>query len=302
MIDGRTVVPLSELPPGTPDAPPGYVWVYQAPPSEPRWKAPRWLIALTVLWALVLVVSGTVYALRGKPTVREQTTIGDAQPTVDRAVDNTVRAAGPGPLVVLGPFVKSSDCDITPVRGGVEYIRTLDLYGAPGSESTTLRTIAEHLPPSYAARSGPGTVLDLTADAGNYVGLIGDSPRAGEVEIKTETGCREPGRVAAGPAAPSLAAPEMAPVRAVLAALRTTATSTAAAQIACVGAPGVLRTVSASVPAGRVTAPLDTTLAGLTAHAATSGPNVFAYRSGNQDVVVTKDPTGVTVAVTTRCA
>lgn len=282
--------------------PPGYVWAYQ-PPSEPEkpWRAPRWLVVISIVWAIGLIASGAVYALRGKSTVRGQTTIASAQPTVDQAIGNVVRAAGTGPAVVVGPFARAASCHITPVRQGQEYVRTVDIYTPLGTESALLKAIANGLPPAYRARSGPGNVLDLFADAGNYVGLIGSAPESSQIEIRAETGCREPGSIAGPVAAPALGAAEMTPVRTVLSALGATATSTSAAQVACGGSGGVLRTVSAHVPAGHVVNALNATLLALAPHPIAATANLFAYRSGPVDVVATKDLSGVTVSATGRC-
>ena len=284
------------------DLPPGYVWAYQPPPEpEKPWKAPRWLIWTTVAWAVVLVVSGTIYALRGKPTVREQTTIAGSQTTVDHAIGNVVKAAGPGPIVVLGGFVKVSGCDITPVRSGVEYTRAVDLYAAPGSESATLKAIAKGLPPSYAARVGPGNVLDLNADAGDFVGLIGAAPGPGQIEVKAETGCRSAGEAIAVVPAPDLNANEMAPVRAVLAELGATPASTSAAQIPCAGATGTIRTVSVHATAASAGTSLKASLDKVMQHPVIDTANLVAYRIGLSDVVVQQGPGGVDISATSRC-
>jgi hypothetical protein len=289
--------------PDWPELPPGYVWAYPAP-EPPKWKTPRWLIALIIVWALVLAVSGTIYALHGKPTVREQTTVASAQPTIDRAITNVVAAAGSGPVVVVSPFVKTQTCKITPVRSGVEYVRSVSLIAAPGTESALLKTIADGLPASYGAKSGPGNVLNLYADAGDYVGLVGAVPAPGEIEVKAESGCRDEGPKPTEPAAPSLDSAEMAPVRTVLTGLgaSTGMTTTSAAEVPCLDGRGQLRTVSVQIPPGLVTVPLNTALANLVPHPITSSANLVAYRSGSVDVVVAKDSSGTTISSTQRCS
>jgi hypothetical protein len=288
--------------PGAPATPPEYVW---ATPPEPEKaaKTPRWLIALVAAWALFLAVSGTIYALHGSPTVREQTTIASARPTIDRAITNVIAAAGSGPIVIVGPFVQTRTCDITPVRSGVEYARTVDLIAAPGTESGLLKTIADGLPKAYGAKAGPGDVLELYADAGDYVGLVGNVPAPGEVEIRAATGCRSAGGAITGVPAPSLDAGEMAPIRAVLTGLgaSTGATTTSAAEVPCLDGRGTLRTVSAHLPPGLVTKPLNAALANLAPHPAASDPTLVAYRSGSLDVVAGQDSTGTTISSTRLC-
>jgi hypothetical protein len=294
--------PTASDAPDAPELPPGYVWAYQTPPEpEQRWKAPRWLVALSVLWAIGLIASGTFYALRGKPTVREQTTIADAQPTVNQAIVNVVKAAGPTPVVTIGAYAKSSGCDITPVRAGVEYTQTIELFVAPGSESAAMKTIVVGLPASYKATSGPGNVLDLYADAGNFVGLVGAVPSPGEIEIKAETGCRETGPAIPASAAPELAATEMAPVRAILNPLGVLATSTSGAQVPCTGSTAVMRTVSAHGPAPISAKSLAVALATIATHPTVSTANTVAYRAATTDVVAITNSDGTTVSSTTRC-
>lgn len=297
--------PAPETAPPAPSAPqaslpPGYVWAYQtAARQPPPWKPPRWLVVATVVWGVALLVAGIVYARDGKPTVRGQTTIVGAVPVVDRAVLAVATAAGTGPAVRLGGFVKVSDCHITPVRSGVDYARTITLYTAPGSESALLHAIATGLPRSYAAASGPGAILDLHADAGDYVGVVGAAPSPGVIEIRADTGCREAGgRIAAAPVADS---PALAPAQAVLAALGVQPTSTSQTQITCATGTGTMRTAEAHVAPGQAPGRLGTALASLAATPVASTANLFAYRSGGTDIVATQDSDGLTVSATTRC-
>jgi hypothetical protein len=288
--DSTPAVPADAETPAPPQLPPGYVWAYQgAPEPEKPWKAPRWLIALSILWAIGLVASGTFYALRGQPTVREQTTVASSQPTVDQAIDNVVRAAGPGAIVAIGSFEKSAGTQI------------LDLFVAPGTESVELKTIAKGLPSSYSATAGPGNVLEFSADAGDYVGLIGAVPSPGQIEIKAETGCREPGPAIPVTPAPNVASGEMTPVRAVLNTIGVLATSTAAAQIPCSGSSAIMRTVSAQGPAPQIATSLAVRLATVAARPTVSTPNLVAYRAGTTDIVAARNSNGTTVSSTTRC-
>lgn len=281
--------------------PPGYVWAYQPSAPEPRpWKPPRWLVVATVIWGVALLVAGVIYARDGKPTVRGQTTIVGAEPVVDRAILAVATAAGAGPATRLGGFEKVSDCHITPVRAGVDYARTITFYTVPGTESTLLRTIATGLPRSYDAASGPGEILDLHADAGDYVGVVGAGPAPGVIEIRADTGCRE-----AGGAIQSLPAPgstALAPTQAVLATLGVQPTSTSQAQITCADGTSTMRTAAVHVAPGQVPGPLGAALASLAPKPVASTANLFAYRSGATDVVATQDSDGLTVSATTRCS
>jgi hypothetical protein len=291
--------PTSEVPliPAGPGLPPGYVWAY--PPSPPSWKAPRWLIILSVVWGVALLVSGIVYAVHGKATVREQTTIVGALPVVDAATHNVIGSAGPAVVAISG-FDKIGDCKITPVRSGVSYGRTIDIYATPGTESALLRTVAAGLPASYRAHSGPGNILDLYADAGDYVAVNGSGLAPGEIEVRVVTGCRELGGRLPIVAAPVQGSAEMAPVQEVLTVFGIRAISTSAAEISCGSGRGVLRTVEAHTDQGQP-GPLGAALATLAPAPFVSSPNLLAYRSGSADVAVTTDSSGMTITATQRC-
>ncbi len=250
---------------------------------------------------MALLVAGVIYARDGKPTVRGQTTIVGAEPVVDRAILAVATAAGAGSgdaarrLRRRSATATSRRCapaSTTP--------RTITFYTAPGTESTLLRTIATGLPRSYDAASGPGAILDLHADAGDYVGVVGAGPAPGVIEIRADTGCRE-----AGGAIQSLPAPgstALAPTQAVLATLGVQPTSTSQAQITCADGTSTMRTAAVHVAPGQVPGPLGAALASLAPKPVASTANLFAYRSGATDVVATQDSDGLTVSATTRCS
>ncbi|HKS97943.1 MAG TPA: hypothetical protein VJT31_00305, partial [Rugosimonospora sp.] len=155
------------------------------PPERPRRR--RLFTAVAVAWALLLLGTGLWYALHGEPTVRDQTTIAQAQPRVDEAVGTVLAAAGTGPVAAVSGFQKASDCAVTPVRAGARYQRSVLLYTAVGGEGELLSTIAAGLPPRYHARVDRS---GLVADAGYYVLVTGDAPQPGVVRVIAATGCR----------------------------------------------------------------------------------------------------------------
>src|SRR5437764_9438403 len=170
------------------------------PPAPPRpWH--RVLIAVALAWGLVLVTTGIWYSFHGRPTAREQTTVAQAQPVVDRAAGAVVHAAGPAAVPAVFGFDKVSDCDVTPLRGGAKYERALWLYTNAGGEADLLQRIADALPGRYKAEvhhpadGGPAT---LTADAGFFVTVEASVPVAGLVVVKLGTGCRRLGHQPAG--------------------------------------------------------------------------------------------------------
>jgi hypothetical protein len=264
---------------------------------------PLWLKIVTVIWIAALVIGGGWYALHGKPSVREQTTIDNARPVVDRAVVDVVAAAGGGPVVAVTGFDRIKTCKITPVRSGAEFRRVVDLYTSPGTESAILRMIASGLPARYHARAGSSGKLTLDADAGDYVAVDGSVPAPGRVRIEAATGCRPvSGATVAEPSPPVGSAP-VAAIAPVLAALGQPAASYATvADLACPSG-GSLRSVAATLPPGSAPASLATTLDTLVAIPARASRTTYAFRSGGVDIVTVADlrSHGVTVTATTRC-
>jgi len=162
-----------------------------APPAAPARdsRRRRVLLAVALVWGLVLATVGIWYSFHGRPTAREQTTIAQAQPVVDRAIENVVRAAGLAAVPAVFGFGKVSDCDVTPIRGGVRYERTVWLYTAAGGEADLLDRIVDGLPARYKAEAH-GTPHTMTADAGFFVTVNGSIPVPGLVSVKAGTGCR----------------------------------------------------------------------------------------------------------------
>jgi hypothetical protein len=285
---------------GPPDPPPGYVWV-SPPPRQPPWRAPRWLKVLTAIWAVVIVVGGAWYALHGRPSVREQTTIGEARSVVDRAVVDVVNAAGGAPVVSVSGFVRIDSCRITPLRSGASYRRVVDLYTSPGTESTILHTIAARLPTRYHGQATAGRKPTLYADAGDYVAVRGSVPAAGVVEVAAVTGCRQDSGAGVNEPAPGSAT--VAALTPVLRALGHPAAAMATvASLACPGG-GRLDAVEATLPPGSAPTSLAAALAGASANPVASGPAVYAFRDGAVDVVARTDSGthAVTVTATSRC-
>jgi hypothetical protein len=164
------------------------------PPDPPMSrKARRTLVAVTSAWVLVLLVSGILYSLHGRPSAREQTTIARAEPIATQAVEDVVRAAGPSVVPAVSGFDSTGDCDVTAVRRGVRYQRTVSLFTPPGTEAALVDTIVAGLPDRYdaAAHHSPGGALHtLTADAGYYVAVTGSVVSPGLVTVRADTGCR----------------------------------------------------------------------------------------------------------------
>jgi hypothetical protein len=166
-----------------------------------------WVTVGAVAWAVVLVVAGTYATRHGKPTVREQTTIVEALPTLDRAVAAVVQAAaGPRVVVSLGGYERTSNDCKAGNRTGERYERVATVYTVPGEEPALFDRIATGLPARYEPVVRHAKVVhSLRADAGFYVRLTGDLDAPGAVRFTAETGCRMRGGTV--PAARAATAP-----------------------------------------------------------------------------------------------
>src|SRR5262245_37831868 len=114
----------------------------------------RWLLIVAVLWSLV-IAGLAYYSLRtGRPTAREQTTIGSALPYVDAALGDFAAALDPATTVAaLGGYTAlSHDCRITMARSGWRYERVLTVYTSAGSEAGLLDRLAAGVPKRYRMR------------------------------------------------------------------------------------------------------------------------------------------------------
>jgi hypothetical protein len=170
------------------------------------------LLAVAAAWGLLLATTGIWYSFHGRHTAREQTTIAQAQPTVDEALSKVVRAAGGSAVPAVFGFDKVSDCQLTPIRGGAKYGRMVWLYVPVEGEPALLDRIAAGLPAGYRAlahHSPGGALHTLTADAGDFVAVNGSVPVPGLVSVKAETGCRPLGHQ---PAADPTTAPGSDPL------------------------------------------------------------------------------------------
>jgi hypothetical protein len=289
-------------PVGYPPLPPGYVWAYPAPPVPPEepWKAPRWLLYLTVVWIALLLGLAGFYVFHGRATVREQTSISQARPVVDAAVARVVSAAGSGPVVAVSAFQRTGSCKITVVRSGAQYQRAVDLYAAPGTESALLRTVADGLPVSYGAHLGRHG-LTLSADAGDFVAVAGSVPSPGVVEIRALTGCRpDEYRVpAAVPAAPGTAESDAVLTAAAALGRGPEPGPVVVADLVCPGSGRAMRAVQVTTATSATS--LGAALAALAPRPVLGTQNLVAYRSGAVDVVVRRAGGAVTVTGTTVC-
>jgi hypothetical protein len=286
----------------TTDAP----WLTQPsqpdPPAAPqRWR--RWLRAGLVGWVVLLLGLTYLSVRRDEPTVREQRSVEQAGPIVDRALGDLVAAAGPDVVVELTERRLRTDCQLTLFRQGASLDAAVTLR-APEAEATELLDrIGSRLPAAYQAgvrHRADGAGEALRADAGEFVAVEGELAEPGVVTLTVRTGCRpvsdEPDDRAVPPSPPG----DEDPVR-VLTALG--ATDLEPVDLIAVDCPGQ-GTVRTARSAGRSTlsGPPSAVLpqpAGTVVVADT--PELYAYRTGAVSVVIESGDGRIRVTTTTGC-
>ncbi len=269
-------------------------------PSRPERPAPgrrwlRWLVAATVVWA-VLLAGLTWWSVRhDPPTVKDQRTLGEAVPVVDRAMGRLVATLGDDAWE-LTPARVERGCRVTPLADGASLTRGLDVPVAAGSERALLDRVAQRLPAEW--RAGVATEVGrprLRADAGAFVAVDGRVVADGLVRFSAATGCRRA----------DIESAELLPAYDVGPELTT------ALRALDRPAPVAAKWVTAPCPEGRPArtinvdaGPEPASLAALRPLGAVvvDRPEMYAYRSGS--VVVLADATGdqLRLAASTGCA
>jgi hypothetical protein len=285
---------------------PGYP--YAAPPQPPgapdRPRRRPWLIAVVVAWIVVVTGLGLWSVRRDPATVPEQRDLAAALPVLERATGAVLAAAsGDGRVVVLGPLRIATDCRLTPVRAGAEATRDVTVHVPAGRALPVLETIASRLPADYAAEAGAssgGKRVGLQADAGGFVAIDAAADAGTQVlTIRSATGCRPPGDA-------PLTEPADVPAATTPPALWAVAEALGApprASVREVSCPD--RKTARTYTVDGVPAPRDL---GGTLRRAVSGatvvraePAAWAYRTGDDSVVVTRQDDRLRVTVTTLC-
>lgn len=268
-------------------------------PAPRREISRRWWLVVGVAWLVVVAVAGVWGLAHPEPTDREQTTVAGAKPFVDEAIARVASAAtaGNAAVVAVSGFDRVGSCDVSVVRGGERYRRSLVAVLAPGSELETLDRVAASLPAHYRPTVRRGDRPRLSADAGYFVFLTGTVTAPGEITFIADTGdCRPLGDPVAGdtmPASPDWAA-------ATLARLGLRADTATEAQVSCVDG-GVLGT--SQVRAGAYSGDLEAELADLPGITlvVTAQPSAFAFLTDEGQVAVRVLPNETIVTVTTLC-
>jgi hypothetical protein len=257
----------------------------------------RWLIVAAVAWGLVVLGLGYWSLRHGKPTAREQTTIGEALPTVNAALGDLAGTLDEATAVpALGGYVQvGRSCEVTVAREGARYERILSVFTTPGTEPALLKRVRDGLPERYKAELSKANVL--SADAGNFVSIRGGVISPGQVRFTADTGCR-PQNSDVREAEPSAAVTVRAPVQAVLDRLQLGTATWQTYMTACPSG-GTLWTVEADVK-GAPKSLVDTLKPGTDALLAR--PDVVAYRTGAAGVGVRTLDGAVTVTSSTGCS
>ena len=263
----------------------------------------RLLAAVAVAWALIVLLAAYASAGHDAPTVRDQTSVSQAQPALDRAVAGLVAAAGPDVVVEVYPFIRVGTCRISVVRDGEEWEQAVLFHTRAAAEPALLDRLAAKLPPEYAARAMhlTGDRHELHADAGDYVRLSGGREAAGGVRVVASTGCRTGtadvgGRTREGEPAARL----RAPVEPALAALAIRPEHWTTLEVPCADG-GALRVTTAQGARGAAPGPLGTALLPVGPDAVVAQDDLYAYRVGESSVVARRQDDAVALTVTTPC-
>jgi hypothetical protein len=247
-------------------------------------------------WALVLVV--LAFATHGRPTVAVQQSPAGARGDVDDTAARVLSAADGVAVAAVGDYDQARRCDLSVDRDGVDYRRTIDLYGAAGD---LLQSVTDRLPTSYKAKlaptldssapvteAHPTPFLKLTISA-----AVGDP---GHLTAVIDTGCRP----TTGNPYPQFLAPptaaERAPVAAAFRRLHVTPQTWQRSSVRCTA------TVTATGHADISLSPLGTVLDAhpLPGTPISRGDTRYVYR-GATDLVVSTDGDLLTVSATTGC-
>ena len=266
------------------------------------------MVSIAVVWGVLLAI-GMGWALaRGGPTAREQTTVADALPVVNRAVARIASAAtadGQAVAAISG-FDRVGECSVTVVRSGERYQRAVTVVVTPGTEAALIERVGARLPADYQVNVTTGTVPRMVADAGLWVRLNGSVTGKGQVRFVADTGaCRPLGDLvtatgkqtpAGDPAGVDAGRREAAMA---LARLRVSPAQWNTYRVPCPGG-GAISTVEAIGADGVEPGALDEVLRGLGAPVVAT-PDAYAYINGPQHVAVHNDAKHIVVTSTNSC-
>lgn len=178
---------------------------YSGAPSRPASDPPvrsrvgrisgrGWLRIVAAGWAVLLLAAAAASVRWDEPTVREQRSLAQAVPVVDRATADLIAAAGGSGVVVESTDRRvEKGCRITALRPGAELTSTVTLRIPAVDGADLLDRIAQRLPAAYRAgtRRAPGeSTPTLRADAGEFVAIKGVLTEPDTVQLTLRSGCR----------------------------------------------------------------------------------------------------------------
>jgi hypothetical protein len=277
---------------------------YAAPPSAPERPRTRWwLVGIVVVWALVIAGFAVWSVRKDPPTVPEQRDIAEALPVLQRTTGVLFSVAdGPDRVLVLGDVEFDRDCALTPVRAGVEATRDVTVHVRADQAPATLDDIAGKLPAGWAAavrETSNGNRHVMRADAGEFVGVQATADLNATVfTLRASTGCRPLAEGVDLDPADQPGAGLEAVLKAIGAPVGSPATRS---EVACPAGGKTASTVVADglpVPGdiGRAVQPL---VAG--AVVVQADPHTWAFRSGDQGVVVSDRDGEARASITSGC-
>ncbi|MGH8791444.1 MAG: hypothetical protein ACRDXX_02195 [Stackebrandtia sp.] len=144
------------------------------------------------LWALAVVV--LAFLAPSAATVREQTEAPDAIGDLDAAVGDAAGLLTGKPYAyAVGQLRSEGECDITPVRDGVEYSRSVTVYAEEADVPVVVEELAEGLQDRYDLTSAwSGDRARYTGEISSYV-LLELLSGENTVTWTARTGCRPAG-------------------------------------------------------------------------------------------------------------
>lgn len=276
-------------------------------PARPSASAPqprrelsrRWFTLIGVAWLAVLLVALWWGVSRPEPTDREQTTVAQAQPFADEAIARVAAAvtADRASVVAVSPFARVDSCEVSVVRGGARYQRTLTAIVPPGTERAVMERVGAALPAEFAPSVRRSEPARLTADVGYWVLLTGTTVAdSGEISFVADTGeCRPLGDLLPSPAT-SIADD---PGRALVRRLGLPEVSRTATSVSCVDGGAVVSSeIRATVHEGDLRAVVDVPAG---SDVVVSEPRRVAYRTAGEQVAVRALDDATVITVTTVC-
>ena len=278
---------------------------YPPPPAPEKPKRRWWLVGIVAAWVVVVAVLAFWSVRNDPPSVPEQRNIEEALPYLERATGAMLAAAdADGRAVVLGDLVFDRECQVTPVRAGVQATREVIVHVRADQVGPALDAIVTGLPAAFHARarhSPQGTRHDLYADAGGFVAIDATARTEDPVfTLTASTGCRPlADGVDLSPSDPPAASLPTAYQKAA-GAVGATAAGATERQVSCPSGATASTVVSGELPEP---ANLGKALEALVPSTAIvqADPHDWAYRDGNVSIVVTGVGGKVRIAATTGC-